>query len=74
MRTNSRYSTQGNPPYSAAASRKQTQLSMLDDLAQRVFRGSAKKLVMSLSSVKRIAGDELREIQRLLRQAEGGKR
>jgi len=61
------------PLYTAAESREQTQLSMLDDLAQRVFGGSAKKLVMSLLSAKRITADELREIQRLLRQSEGDK-
>jgi BlaI family penicillinase repressor len=60
--------------YTAADSREETQLSMLDDLAQRAFGGSAKKLVMSLLSADRITAEELREIQRLLRQAEGGKR
>jgi len=62
------------PLYTAAASKEETELSMLDDLAQRVFGGSAKKLVMSLLSANRITADELREIQRLLRQSEGDKR
>jgi BlaI family penicillinase repressor len=62
------------PRYTAAESREQTQLSMLDDLAQRVFGGSAKKLVMSLLSAKRVSASELREIQQLLRQTEGAER
>lgn len=62
------------PLYRASESRERTQLSMLDDPAQRVFGGSTKGLVMSLLSAKRITGDELREIQRLLRQTEGDKR
>lgn len=60
------------PLHTAAESKERTQLGMLDDLARRVFGGSTKKLVMSLLSANRITADELREIQRLIRQSEGG--
>jgi len=62
------------PLYASATTREQTQVRMLDDLAQRAFGGSAKKLVMSLLSAKRVTVQELQEIQRLLRESEGGKR
>ena len=56
--------------YRAGLSREQTQLNMVDELAQKVFAGSAKKLVMSLVSGKRLSREELQEIQRLTRKAE----
>ena len=62
------------PLYDAAESQEQTQLRILDDLAQKVFGGSAKKLLMSLVSAKRVTAEELGEMQRLLRDAEGGER
>lgn len=58
--------------YSAAISQEQTQVQMLDDLAQRLFGGSAQKLVMSLLSTKRMSPKELQEIQGLIRKAKGG--
>jgi predicted transcriptional regulator len=57
--------------YSAAESRKQTQLQMLDDLAQKAFGGSAKKLVMRMLSAKRVSAEELAEMQRLIEKAKG---
>jgi len=61
------------PLYRPAETRQEVQLSMLDDLAQRAFGGSAQKLVMRLVSTERISLDELRQIQRLVREAKGGK-
>jgi BlaI family transcriptional regulator, penicillinase repressor len=60
--------------YSAAASKEQTQLNLLEDLAERVFEGSTKKLLMSLLSSDRVTIDEVREMQRLVQKAKGEKR
>lgn len=57
--------------YEAAKSREQTQLEMLDDLSQRAFHGSAMRLVMRMVSSGRLSQQELDEIQKLTRQAEG---
>ena len=59
--------------YSAAATCEQTQLQMVDDLIQRVFRGSANKLVQRMLSAKRVKPDELKEIQRLVNDAQSKK-
>ena len=56
--------------YSAARSREETQLNLLDDLVLKAFGGSAKKLVMSLMSGHRLSGEELQEVQRLTRKVE----
>jgi BlaI family transcriptional regulator, penicillinase repressor len=55
--------------YAAAASKEQTQLNLLEDLAKRVFDGSTKKLVMSLLSAERVTIEEVREMQRLVQKA-----
>jgi BlaI family transcriptional regulator, penicillinase repressor len=60
--------------YSAAASKEQTQLSLLEDLAERVFEGSTKKLVMSLLSSERVTAEEVRQMQQLVEKAKGEKR
>lgn len=57
--------------YRAAESKTQTQLQMLDDLAQRAFGGSAKKLVMRMLAARRVSAEELAEMQRLIEQAKG---
>ena len=57
--------------YEAAKSREQTQLEMLDDLSQRAFHGSAMRLVMRMVSSGRLSPQELEEIQKLAREAEG---
>jgi|WetSurMetagenome_2_1015567.scaffolds.fasta_scaffold359523_1 BlaI family transcriptional regulator, penicillinase repressor len=57
--------------YAAAASKEETQLGLLDDIADRVFGGSTKKLVMSLLSADRVTIDEVREMQRLVDKAKG---
>ena len=46
----------------------------LDSLARRAFGGSAKKLVMSLLSAKRVTLEEVREMQQLLQKAKGEKK
>ena len=60
--------------YSAAMSKEQTQLRLLEDIAERAFGGSSKKLVMSLLSAERITVDEVREMQRLINKAKGDQR
>ena len=57
--------------YEAAKSREQTQLEMLDDLSQRAFHGSAMRLVMRMVSSGRLSQQELDEIRKLAREAEG---
>jgi predicted transcriptional regulator len=57
--------------YSAAETKTQTQLQMLDDLAQKAFGGSAKKLVMRMLSANRVSAEELAEMQRLIEKAKG---
>ena len=55
--------------YRAAASKEQTQLNLLEDIAVRAFGGSTKKLVMSLLSADRVTPEELREMERLVKKA-----
>jgi predicted transcriptional regulator len=57
--------------YRAAKSKPQTQVQMLDDLTQKVFGGSAKRLVMRMVSTGRLSPEEIAEIQRLAKAAEG---
>ncbi len=58
--------------YRAAKTKRRTELEILDDLTQKVFGGSAKHLVMRMLSDRRISPKDLAEIQRLVREAEGG--
>ncbi|MBN2580147.1 MAG: BlaI/MecI/CopY family transcriptional regulator [Pirellulales bacterium] len=60
--------------YAAAKTKKQTQLNLLEDLAQRAFGGSTKKLVMSLLSAERVTFDDVREMQQLVEKAKGCKK
>jgi BlaI family transcriptional regulator, penicillinase repressor len=57
--------------YRAARSQPQTQVQMLDDLTQKVFGGSAKRLVMRMVSTGRLSPQEVAEIQNLI-DSEGG--
>ncbi len=57
--------------YHPAQSREETQLLMLDDLIDKAFRGSAKKLVMRILSADRVRPDELAEMQQLVEEAKG---
>jgi len=57
--------------YSAAKSKEDTQLNLLQDLADRAFGGSTGKLVMSLVSAERLTVEEVREMQRLVKNTKG---
>ena len=57
--------------YSAAKSKEDTQLGLLQDLADRAFGGSTQRLVMSLVSAERLTVEEVREMQRLVKKAKG---
>jgi BlaI family penicillinase repressor len=56
--------------YRAAKTQTRTQTQMLDDLTQRAFHGSAKRLVMRMVSSGRLTADELAEIQRLIEEGD----
>lgn len=56
--------------YRAAKTQSRTQVQMLDDLTQKVFHGSAMRLVMRMLSSGRLSADELAEIQRLMEEGE----
>lgn len=58
--------------YRAAVEREETQRTLLADLLERAFGGSAKALVSRALDVKRPKADELEEIQALLDQARRG--
>lgn len=58
--------------YAAAQTATQTQRSLLGDLMERAFGGSAAQLVIQALHAKRATKQELAEIRRLLEQAEGG--
>jgi len=59
--------------YRAAIAREQTQRQLLDDLLERAFAGSASQLIQQALASKRATPKEMREIRRLLEQAEGRK-
>jgi BlaI family penicillinase repressor len=52
--------------YAAAQAPERTQRSLVSDLLERAFGGSAGKLVLHALSEKPASSDELREIRRLL--------
>ena len=52
--------------YRPAMPQEETQLKLLDYLIQKGFGGSAKRLVLSAVSAKRLSKDELAEIRKLL--------
>ena len=52
--------------YRPAMPQEETQLKLLDYLIQKGFGGSAKRLVLSAVSAKRLSKDELVEIRKLL--------
>jgi len=58
--------------YAATQSETQTQRSLLGDLMERAFGGSAAKLVIQALHAKRTSKQELEEIRSLLDRAEGG--
>ena len=58
--------------YSASLTEEQTQQQVLGHLLERVFSGSARKLVMQALAVKKTTPAELAEIRKLLDELEGG--
>lgn len=58
--------------FAATLTETQTQRSLLGDLMERAFGGSAAKLVIQALHAKRASKEELAEIRRLLDRAEGG--
>jgi BlaI family transcriptional regulator, penicillinase repressor len=60
--------------YEASLTQDQTQRSLVADLMQRAFEGSASKLVMQALSGKKTSAKELTEIKQLLKDLEGGKK
>ena len=59
--------------YSTSQPEEQTQRQMVNDLLQKVFGGSARKLVLRAVESERVSADELAEIRKLLKQLEGDK-
>jgi predicted transcriptional regulator len=58
--------------YRAAASEQQTLRGLAGDLLDRAFGGSARKLLVAALSAKRATPDEIKEMRRLLDEAERG--
>ena len=50
--------------------REKTRMKLLDDVTQRVFGGSSKKLVMSLLEGARLTAAELDEVKNLISEAQ----
>ena len=59
--------------FSTTHTRTETQRTLLDDLLDKAFGGSAKSLVLQALATRRASREELEEIRRLIDQAEGGK-
>ena len=57
--------------YRPAISEEKTQTKLIGDLLQRVFSGSAEKLVMRALSAKKVSAKELTKIKRILEKIEG---
>ena len=60
--------------YEAVGTEGQTQRQLVTDLLERVFDGSASKLVMQALAAKKTSRKELDEIRRLLDEQRGGRR
>ena len=60
--------------YEAAWTEGETQRQLVTDLLDRVFDGSASKLVMQALAAKKASRKELAEIRKLLDQQRGGRR
>jgi len=58
--------------YQARLTEEQTQRQVVGHLLERVFSGSAPKLVMQALAVKKATPDELAQIRKLLDELEGG--
>lgn len=60
--------------YEAACTREQTQRHLVTDLLDRVFDGSAAKLIMEALAATKTSDEELEEIRKLLQRQRGGRR
>lgn len=60
--------------YTAAIAKEQTQRQLVVDLLERVFDGSAAKLVMQALAATNTSSEELAEIRKLLDRQRGGRR
>ena len=60
--------------YSAAYTQEQTERQIVSDLVERVFDGSAAKLVMQALATTKASPEELDEIRRLIAMKTGGSR
>jgi BlaI family penicillinase repressor len=60
--------------YEAATSQQQTEQQLVSDLVDRVFEGSAQKLIMQALSRRKASREELSEIRLLLDSLQGGVR
>jgi predicted transcriptional regulator len=60
--------------YRAAQSQEQTQTNVVTDLLDKVFQGSAAKLVQHVLETKAASREELAEIRRMIAEAEGEKK
>ena len=60
--------------YEAACPAEQTQRQLVTDLLERVFDGSAAKLVMQALAATKTSPQELAEIRKLLDRQRGGRR
>ncbi len=57
--------------YKPAVSEEKTQKQVVGDLLDRVFSGSAGKLVMRALSAKKVSADELAKIKKMIEEIEG---
>lgn len=57
--------------YKPAVSEEKTQKQVIGDLLDRVFSGSAGKLVMRALSAKKVSADELAKIKKIIEEIEG---
>lgn len=60
--------------YRAAQSQGQTQTNVVSDLLDKVFQGSAAKLVQHVLETKAASPEEIAEIRRMITEAEGEER
>ena len=56
--------------YKASVAKKETQKNLVTDLLERVFRGSAAQLVQHVLEARPASAEELKEIRKMIRQAE----
>lgn len=59
--------------YSAIVTRRKAQKSMLSDLIEKVYEGSATSLVMQALSSKKTSAEDLKQIREMIDQLEGDK-